>query len=695
MNKTNRLIAERVFFTWDIMYECNYNCTYCFLNFEETKNHFKTVYLKPQEWLRIWKDIYNRYGQCHMQITGGEPFVYPEFIDLISGLAKMHSFSISTNLSWNVNEFIAKTQPEKIRIDAAFHPEFTNVDEFLNKLIKLKDSNYMTSVTMVAYPPLLAKIKDLGKVFKLGGFDLILYPYRGPFQDRDFPMEYSEEELILLEELGLKLGRNVSKRLENRHLTTKFIRDTDDKKNDIADSKQPQESPSIQKPTYKACRMGQRYAKILPNGDAFRCCASVWDETKNWESWGELGNLAKQTFNLLERPGPCNFWENCLCYKSMVIGEEKRWLKEWKDVSQMREDLEVKGELEKIKSLRDQGCFKEVIVSLEKLIENGNQEIQARSLLAECYTTLGNYSEAERIIKLALESNMDADNLSWLYRVLAKTYSQSALLYIDNSKKMKEKFSLALDYLSKAKKEAVESNNLADQSQAYCEMAEIFYALKDFDSALTYIDEAIKYQPDKDSLRQTKEAWVKNIDKTREDLEVKNELDRIKKLRDQARFPEAIKALKKFLKEREGDIPALTLLAECYTTLGNYSEAERIIKLALESNMDADNLSWLYRVLAKTYSQSALLYIDNSKKMKEKFSLALDYLSKAKKEAVESNNLADQSQAYCEMAEIFYALKDFDSALTYIDEAIKYQPKKNYFHKTKKQWTAERNNLNR
>ena len=74
MNKSKNIFPEKVFFTWDIMYECNYNCTYCFLNFEETKNYFKTKVLTPQQWFKIWKDIYDKYGESHMQITGGEPF---------------------------------------------------------------------------------------------------------------------------------------------------------------------------------------------------------------------------------------------------------------------------------------------------------------------------------------------------------------------------------------------------------------------------------------------------------------------------------------------------------------------------------------------------------------------------------------------------------------------------------------------
>jgi molybdenum cofactor biosynthesis enzyme MoaA len=80
--------------------ECNYNCSYC------KPLSYKTTFLCYEKWIDIWQDIYERYGSCHIHISGGEPFIYPDFFKLISELIKMHTLEFSTNLSWDLEPFI-------------------------------------------------------------------------------------------------------------------------------------------------------------------------------------------------------------------------------------------------------------------------------------------------------------------------------------------------------------------------------------------------------------------------------------------------------------------------------------------------------------------------------------------------------------------------------------------------------------
>ena len=69
----------------------------------------------------------------------------------------------------------------------------------------------------------------------------------------------------------------------------------------------------------KKCRMGQMYAKIYANGDAFSCCV---------ESAVKLGNLTDGTFKLLDEPHTCRE-ENCPCWKCMTIDNESYWKEHW------------------------------------------------------------------------------------------------------------------------------------------------------------------------------------------------------------------------------------------------------------------------------------------------------------------------------------------------------------------------------
>ena len=62
----------RVFWCWDISYECNYKCAYC-----RVDTWRPTKYINVEQWGRIWDKIYQDYGTTHIRFSGGEPFIYP------------------------------------------------------------------------------------------------------------------------------------------------------------------------------------------------------------------------------------------------------------------------------------------------------------------------------------------------------------------------------------------------------------------------------------------------------------------------------------------------------------------------------------------------------------------------------------------------------------------------------------------
>lgn len=300
-----------VFFTWDIHYQCNYYCTYCFLHFEPETSGIEAKYLGLQEWIGIWTDIYKRYGLCQISITGGEPFIYPDFIDLISRLQKWHTFEFSTNLSWDTDEFVKKVRPERVRINSSFHPEFVTLQDFINKILFLRNNKYSVTNTVVAYPPFLKDIAEYKSAFEKEGFGLIIFPYRGPYEDKKYPEAYTDSEKDFLKKLGASIGGEANKKLyeANKELyetrvERKVIREQD-----------------------TVCHMGQRYAKIIPNGNAYRCCAAVNKD------WGSLGNVTDNTFSFTKEPLLCSQRsKNCVCDRAMILGEEGQWIKRWDSI---------------------------------------------------------------------------------------------------------------------------------------------------------------------------------------------------------------------------------------------------------------------------------------------------------------------------------------------------------------------------
>jgi len=298
---------DTYFFTWDIHYECNYKCVYCFLRHEPQTTAIKSPYISASEWIKIWKKIYYRYGKCHISVTGGEPFDYPDFMDIVEGLIKIHTFEFSTNLSWDVNRFIKNIPPNRVIINSSFHPDHVDIKEFIKKVKFLKEKKYSVSVTIVAYPPYINKLVEYSKKFYNEGIAVIIFPYRGPYNNRNYPMGYTKEEKDMLKNLGCSIGPEVNQDLMESYERT-FSQDIGENKyNKIV-----------------KCYMGMKYGKIVPDGEVYRCCSAVGKE------WGRLGNIIKGSFMFYNEPRECFNYRYCVCYKAMIKDKnEEKWKKHW------------------------------------------------------------------------------------------------------------------------------------------------------------------------------------------------------------------------------------------------------------------------------------------------------------------------------------------------------------------------------
>jgi MoaA/NifB/PqqE/SkfB family radical SAM enzyme len=86
----------KVFFTWEVTYECNYKCSYCHAPKPNNPNTRKTLYPGTEQWLKIWDKIYDDYGETEIVISGGEPFIYPNFVELMIDISKKHIIEFCT-----------------------------------------------------------------------------------------------------------------------------------------------------------------------------------------------------------------------------------------------------------------------------------------------------------------------------------------------------------------------------------------------------------------------------------------------------------------------------------------------------------------------------------------------------------------------------------------------------------------------
>lgn len=287
-------IPSRVFFTWDIHYACNYRCEYCFFSKKWEEMSKENKYPGLDTWKRIWDTIYTRYGSGHIHVSGGEPFTYPSFIDLAAYLTKNYTIEFDTNLSFDVDDFISRMPPGRVKFATAFHPAFVSLNVYLEKVLKLKKAGFDIGINYVAYPLQLERMKEYKEAFDKHHISFTIMPFRGEFQGRVYPQGYTEEQKALIIQCDSNL--TVSSKMIEWYGKDKLSR-----KGII-------------------CRMGQMYTKIHPNGEAFRCCF-INDK-------GKLGNLIDGTFSLWDQPQLCEYPE-CPCWTAMVIGQEEQWQSHW------------------------------------------------------------------------------------------------------------------------------------------------------------------------------------------------------------------------------------------------------------------------------------------------------------------------------------------------------------------------------
>src|SRR5581483_3503143 len=120
------------------------------------------VYQTTEQWMEHWKRIHALYGRCFLTINGGEPFAYPNFLDILVGVSQWHwPINVTTNTSLHLNDYVERVDHEKVSVSISFHPQYHTLEDFLKTVRFLRDRKATIGcINFVAWPPFL---KDLAR----------------------------------------------------------------------------------------------------------------------------------------------------------------------------------------------------------------------------------------------------------------------------------------------------------------------------------------------------------------------------------------------------------------------------------------------------------------------------------------------------------------------------------------------------
>jgi hypothetical protein len=351
---------ERVFLTWTIHNSCNYRCSYCFVTTGYRDVFLTNTYPGTEQVIAAWDRIYSLYGSCIIKIAGGEPFTYPDFMRIVVHLSQKHFLDFSSNLFWDVDEFVRSAPKDSARIEPSYHPEFCpDRAEFADKCLKLKSKNFMGSVHMVGYPTLIQKMIEAKDYFESRGLNSVILPFRGKIGELEYPNAYTDEEKTLLKmaiaekpkpapapaeaPVAVSAGTPAAPAASpapaappvpapsaEDEKAKKHIREVNERYFDWY----VKEKNHMKDQEVRWCLHGAYYGKIQPNGDVLRCCTPVAEEKKKDLL---IGNFWDPNFRLLEGAKQCDITP-CFCWKPMLMNEDEKWKPLWKFETYSRPD---------------------------------------------------------------------------------------------------------------------------------------------------------------------------------------------------------------------------------------------------------------------------------------------------------------------------------------------------------------------
>lgn len=276
--------------SWNMNTSCNYRCTYCTQRFLDDRGR----------WARDvprFLDAFARLpGPWEIKLSGGEPFVHPDFIDVVVGLRTIfRRVSVVTNFSADdalLAAFLAAAGDRLGLLSASLHLDYValpgeprgdrrkpdHLDAFLARCARVLarlPPGAALSVTAVATRKSLPELPALRQRFAAAGVPFKVQPEK---QGREV-IDYAPHEIRELVALG---GHNLT-----GHLAPDF-------------GGQP-------------CWAGARYFIVDDRGDAYRCYPARRYRVE------ALGNLLDGTFSLAPSPTPCRY-RYCNCTVPIARG---------------------------------------------------------------------------------------------------------------------------------------------------------------------------------------------------------------------------------------------------------------------------------------------------------------------------------------------------------------------------------------
>lgn len=271
-----RILSAIWFITWD----CNFKCPYCW-QWAEPELYRKHYPIGWKKWVIAWNKIAVKFDKVVCGITGGEPFIYTDFLELLQELPSNMIYDITSNLSFNVERFLKIASKRCTGVVCSYHPaNITNnlsyTDNFIQKVRLLKILPN-TRVNFVAAP------QNLKYYYKL----------------KQLCEKYNIE--LHVDQCTTKINNSKSTKEELRMANSILSKD-----------RQHSCKKIIQRTVM--CSAGKNHILLHPNGMTYPCIKLENEYVNTRNTSPLIGNFFDENFSLRDKGIKCALYPKCaLC----------------------------------------------------------------------------------------------------------------------------------------------------------------------------------------------------------------------------------------------------------------------------------------------------------------------------------------------------------------------------------------------
>ena len=250
-------VPRRFLALWVTAYQCKLRCPYCFNRLNDCISDEQMTGLPEPLDAENWIHIWNTYNPFAMIISGGEPFMVPNFVEVLAGLKPHIGICINTNLTEDITELVEGCRPRpNLELTTTYHFD-KKQDNFFDNLRALKQKGFKCTANFVAYPKYLRFYEEYKSKVNALGLPLRVMPCVHINGD----MPHTPEQTARIKEICTEKQRN---HWVGRHMVdVEFM-----------------------------CSGGHNHICVLPNGDTYQCASKAMCQQRQENV---IGNILTDT----------------------------------------------------------------------------------------------------------------------------------------------------------------------------------------------------------------------------------------------------------------------------------------------------------------------------------------------------------------------------------------------------------------